>query len=333
MAMNIERLRVFLAVYECSSMTAAAARLGITQPAVSQSVRELEDEVGAELFIRGRKGIVPTRQADRFWEVARRAVRAFEAAEHESKRLRQPARTTLRLGSTFAPSLAFMPRAMAAFADSQQDVLPSLRVLEGDTLAASLRVDGFDLAVIDFEPTKLDLRHFETQLLFHDPIVLVESTSADRGTITEGRLTASGVGGLPLLLPPLGSMSRTRVQDALERAGVDATSLVPRMELGSAPSLLAAATAGLGVAFISRLAADPFIARGELAIVAIDGVTCSAPVSAIRPRDTVASEVADSFWGFLPTLSYLTADQRRIVRSGDSVPPSSRRVPPSTRVG
>lgn len=331
--MNIERLRVFLAVYECSSMTAAAARLGITQPAVSQSVRELEDEVGAELFIRGRKGISPTRQADRFWEVARRAVRAFEAAEHEGKRLRQPARTALRLGATFAPSLSFMPRAMAEFADSQTDVLPSLRVLEGDAFAASLRVDGFDLAVIDFELPARDARHFETQVLFQDPMVLVESTHHSTDVLDGQRLVPAHIERLPLLLPPLGSLARTRIHEALERSGVDVSSLVPRMEIGSAPSLLAAVSAGLGVAFLSRLTVEPLMARGEVRIAALDGLAFSSPITAVRPRDGVASEVADSFWNYLQGQAYLTHEQRRIVRTSDSLPPSSRRVPPSSRVG
>lgn len=331
--MNIERLRVFLAVYECSSMTAAAARLGITQPAVSQSVRELEDEVGAELFIRGRKGISPTRQADRFWEVARRAVRAFEAAEHEGRRLRQPARTALRLGSTFAPSVAFMPRAMARFAETQQEVLPSLRVLECESLAASLRVDGFDVAVIDFEPTKLDLRYFETQVLFHDPIVLVESTSHGEGGSEGVRVAPSALERLPLLLPPLGSPPRSRIHEALDRVGVDGASLVPRLEVASAPSLLAAVCEGLGVAFLSRLTAEPFLARGDVRIVPVDGLNFSTPVTVIRPRDGVTSEVADAFWSYLLSLSFLTPEQRRVLRAGDSVPPSSRRAPPSSRVG
>jgi DNA-binding transcriptional LysR family regulator len=332
--MNIERLRVFLAVYECSSMTAAAARLGITQPAVSQSVRELEDEVGAELFVRGRKGIVPTRQADRFWEVARRAVRAFEAAEQEGKRLRQPAKTTLRIGATFAPSISFLPRAMASFADETADLLPSLRVLEGESLAASLRVDGFDVAVVDFDANKLDPRHFESALLFHDPVVAVESVRRVPRSIERPRTSARDLAAMPLLLPPMGTMARSRIHEAFERDGVDGGSFLPRMEIGSSASLLASVLSGLGVGLLSHLAAVDAERRGDVAIASIERVNLSAPITVVRPKDGAQSEVADAFWSFLQSLSFLTPEQRRVIRPEEIGPPSSsRRTPNSSRVG
>lgn len=331
--MNIERLRVFLAVYECSSMTAAAARLGITQPAVSQSVRELEDEVGADLFVRGRKGIVPTRQADRFWETARRAVRAFEAAEQEGKRLRQPARTSLRVAATFAPSLSFVPRALAEFAAHQPDVLPSLRTLEGESLASSLRVDGFDLAVVDFDPGKLDPRHFETKVLFHDPLVLVESADRPLSAFSGDSVTPKELAELPLLLPPLGTMARTRIHDGLESTGIEIAALLARIEIGSVAALIAAVNAGLGVGLTSHLAVAGAQRLGLLRLATIDRVNLSNPVTAIRVRDGVQSEVADAFWSYMQSLGFLTKEQRRIVRIDDQGPPSSRKAPTSSKTG
>jgi DNA-binding transcriptional LysR family regulator len=331
--MNIERLRVFLAVYECSSMTAAAARLGITQPAVSQSVRELEDEVGAELFVRGRKGIVPTRTADRFWDVARRAVRAFEAAEHEGKRLRQPARTALRIAATFAPAITILPRAMASFADGQTDVLPTLRVLEGESLAASLRVDGFDVAVVDFDPGKLDPRHFETQLLFYDPLVLAESRQRPACALVSPQVAARELAGWPLILPPMGTMARARLHEALDRDGVDASTLVAKLEIGSVTALMASILAGVGVGLVSQLATLDAVRRGEVGTASIERVNLSAPITAIRSKDGAQSEVADAFWGYLKTLAFLTREQRRVVLPDEFDPPSSRGAPSSSKAG
>jgi DNA-binding transcriptional LysR family regulator len=331
--MNIERLRVFLAVYECSSMTAAAARLGITQPAVSQSVGELEDEVGAELFVRGRKGIVPTRTAERFWDVARRAVRAFEAAEHEGKRLRQPARTSLRIGATFAPAITILPRAMATFAEQQTDVLPTLRVLEGESLASSLRVDGFDVAVIDFDPGRLDPRHFETQLLFHDPLVLAESSLRAERALKSARIAPRDLGLFPLILPPVGTMARARIHEALDRDGVDASALVAKLEIGSVAAIMSSVLAGVGVALVSQLATLDAERRGDVATATIDRVSLSAPITAIRSRDGAQSEVADAFWAYLKALTFLTVDQRRLVRPDEHGPPSSRKAPTSSKAG
>lgn len=321
--MNIERLRVFLAVYECSSMTAAAARLGITQPAVSQSVRELEDEVGAELFVRGRKGITPTRQADRFWEAARRAVRAFEAAENEARRLQQPSRATLRIGATSAPAMSLVPRAMASFAALQEDVLPSLRVHEAETIAASLRVDGYDVGIIDFDASKLDARHFETQFLCDDPLVLVESTQAPEGILSAGFVDASALLTLRPIIPPLGSLARARLHAALERGGIDGSAISPSMEIASAPALLGAVESGSGVAFISHLAALDAERRGAVRIAHVRGVELSTPITAVRSRETVQSEVVEAFWTHLCALRYLSPAQSALFH-GDDAPTSSR---------
>ena len=320
--MNIERLRVFLAVYECSSMTAAAVRLGITQPAVSQSVRELEDEVGAELFIRGRKGITPTREADRFWDAARRAVRAFEAAEHEARRLHQPSRTSLRLGATFAPSMCVLPRAMSTFALSQRDVLSSLRVLEAETLAASLRTENYDIAVVDFDPAKLDARHFETQALFLDPIVFVESTHRAGNAFAPRTIAVDELSTLPLILPPLGTMARHQLHLALEERGVAPGQITACFEMTCSAALLSAVTLGLGVGLMSHSAAASAEERGDLHVVHIEGLTMTSPVTAVRPRETVHSEVVEAFWVHLRSLSFLSPVHRACI--GLDMPPSSK---------
>ncbi len=322
--MNIERLRVFLAVYESSSMTAAAARLGITQPAVSQSVRELEEEVGAELFVRGRKGISPTHQADRFWEVARRAVRAFDAAEQEGQRLRQPARSALRIGTTCAPSLAFMPEAIARFADTQTDLLPTLRVLEGETLAASLRVDTFDVAVVDFDTSKLDRRHFECVELFQDPLVAGEAEGAVPTLLRGDTVTSAELLRMPLILPPTGSMARQRLQDAFDELGIDSAGLIPRVEIGSVVSTLVAIADGLGIGLLSHLAAERAVRRGAVHVARIKDLALPTPVVAVRPRDGSASEVGEAFWSYLRSLSYLSPVQRANVGLAEDAPPSTR---------
>ncbi|MGA8049287.1 MAG: LysR family transcriptional regulator, partial [Burkholderiales bacterium] len=75
---KLRHLQCFLAVAEQHSIQRAAERLAITQPAVSKTLRELEEILGVPLFRRGRKGAVPTAAAEVFLRHARASVSALQ---------------------------------------------------------------------------------------------------------------------------------------------------------------------------------------------------------------------------------------------------------------
>lgn len=75
-----KRLKIFAAVVETGSFTAAASSLGLTQPAVSQSIAELEKTLGARLFTRTRESVVLTAEGLRFSGYARQILHWYKAA-------------------------------------------------------------------------------------------------------------------------------------------------------------------------------------------------------------------------------------------------------------
>ena len=79
--MTINQLKYVLAVYQSSSMREAAGKLYVTQPALSASIRELEEEIGVVIFDRTNKGITTTKQGEEFIEYAKRAINQFELLE------------------------------------------------------------------------------------------------------------------------------------------------------------------------------------------------------------------------------------------------------------
>ena len=84
--MELRELRYFAAVYEDRNVTAAARRCFVSQPSVSAAVASLESELNTRLFIRHRKGAIPTADAETFYVVARRILDEAQAA----RRLFQP---------------------------------------------------------------------------------------------------------------------------------------------------------------------------------------------------------------------------------------------------
>ncbi|MFK0573730.1 LysR family transcriptional regulator [Endozoicomonas sp.] len=76
--MDLKLLRQFVAVYEEKSMTRAAHRCHISQPALSNSIRHLEDDLGRVLFIRTHQGTQPTREAEQLYPIALRSLKDFD---------------------------------------------------------------------------------------------------------------------------------------------------------------------------------------------------------------------------------------------------------------
>ncbi len=96
--LSLHQLRCFLAAYEHGSLTAAADELGYAQPSVSEQIRALERSLGAELFTRVGRGVVPTLTAESLRPSAERALAAVEEARRVAQSVTALETGTIRFG-------------------------------------------------------------------------------------------------------------------------------------------------------------------------------------------------------------------------------------------
>ncbi|HEX5320117.1 MAG TPA: LysR family transcriptional regulator [Stellaceae bacterium] len=147
--MDLRQLRYVLAIAEERHMTRAAERLGIQQPPLSQQLRALEAELGAQLFRRKPRGMEPTQAGAALAEEARAILARVEHAAAEARRTARGEAGRLGLGFTSSASFhPLVPRAIRAFRDAHP--LVSLSLDESGTveLAAGLRGERLDAAFI-----------------------------------------------------------------------------------------------------------------------------------------------------------------------------------------
>ena len=101
--MQFQQLRYFVAVAETRHFTRAAERVHVAQPSLSQQIRALERELGAELFHRARGNITLTDAGEALLPLARRILADADTARHEVQELVQLRRGRVRLGATAQP--------------------------------------------------------------------------------------------------------------------------------------------------------------------------------------------------------------------------------------
>ncbi|MGW6460788.1 LysR family transcriptional regulator [Streptomyces sp. NPDC055078] len=175
--MQFQQLHYFVAVAETRHFTHAAERVHVSQPSLSQQIRALESELGAELFSRARGNITLTEAGEALLPLARRILADADTARHEVQELVQLRRGRVRLGATPSLCTGLLPEVLRVFHDRH----PGIRLLieEGGShdLVRHLARGALDLAllVLPLPPGSPALTTVE---LLREDLVVVSSSSA-----------------------------------------------------------------------------------------------------------------------------------------------------------
>jgi len=239
--MRHAQLKAFHAVARHGGFSRAADRLALTQPAVSDHVRKLEEAYGVQLFHRSTRGVELTDLGRKLYAIAERQ---FEA-ESEALELLSRARTLdegqLTIGADAAvhvlPEIASFRRRYPRIA---------IRLVAGNSADLLARLESFeiDLAVTAERPASEGIL---ARKLRDDPLVAVARTDAAIGRA--GRLSFADLVGLPLILREEGSMTRRLLLEEMQRRGLKPSGTV---EIESREAAREAVAAGLGVAIMSQ---------------------------------------------------------------------------------
>ena len=147
--MELRHLRYFVAVAEEGSLTTAAElRLHTSQPSLSRQIRDLEDQVGAELLLRSVQGVALTAAGKAFLDHARLALMQVEAAVEAARRAAQPARKTFAIGFQTGHEMNWLPQAMHVLRDELKNIEVTVSSDYSPDLAEALARARLDLAFL-----------------------------------------------------------------------------------------------------------------------------------------------------------------------------------------
>jgi DNA-binding transcriptional LysR family regulator len=283
------RMKVFRVVARHLNFSRAAEELLLTQPAVTQQIKALEDEFGVPLFDRsgGRITLTPAGERLRPYAEQLKAIAddAYEivtstAGNHAGK---------LALGASQTIGQYILPNLVAAFLREHPRVAITAVSGNTDEMLAALVAHRIQLAMIEGPALRKDL-HVES--FMEDQMVLVVPAShewADHEVCIDALKEA------PLLMREFGSGSRRVIEAALAKAGLKKKDLRTTMELDSTEGLLSAVEAGLGVTFVSRWAVRNQLAIGSLRLAHVRGLQLSRMFSLAYPAGPVPAGNAGAF--------------------------------------
>lgn len=156
--MELRHLRYFVAVAEARSLKLAAEeRLHTTQPSLSRQIRDLEDEVGTPLFVRGAKGVDLTPAGRVFLDHARVMLSQAEAAVQSARQIAYPTKPSFALGFMIGHDTTWLPAALKLLRDELPNIHVVISTQNSPQLAAALLHGGIDLAFLRREDGSSDL--------------------------------------------------------------------------------------------------------------------------------------------------------------------------------
>ena len=293
------RLKVFRTVAEVMSFRKAAEVLHLSQPAVSQQIRALEEEARVRLFDRaggdGHGSQIALTEAGRVLLVyANRAAATMAEAERALAALNHEVTGELRLGASTTVAQYLLPRILGAFLKQYPHVRMS--VVSGNTeeIAEAVAEEKVALGIIEGPPMRRDVK---TEPMAPDELVLIVNPGHAWAQRTGG-IPAAELATVPLLLRERGSGSRRVVERALKEAGLPLKSLKVAMELDSTEAIISGVEAELGAGFVSRWAVGKVLRLGSVKVVGVEGLEILRDFSFVRLAGTEATGTAATFQRF-----------------------------------
>jgi LysR family hca operon transcriptional activator len=176
--LELRHLRYFVAVAEARSLKLAAeGKLHTTQPSLSRQIRDLEDEVGTPLLVRGAKGVELTPAGRVFLDHARVMLSQAEAAVQSARQIASPTKPSFSLGFMIGHDTTWLPEALKLLHDELPDIHVVISTQNSPQLAAALLHGGIDVAFLrrgdgsgDLEFRTLVEESFEVFLPSHHPL-------------------------------------------------------------------------------------------------------------------------------------------------------------------
>jgi DNA-binding transcriptional LysR family regulator len=284
--MQLQDLSTFLTVASERSFSSAAKKLHRTQPAVSQAIRRLEEELGERLFDRTSRTGTLTEAGRLLQDYATRLMRLASDAEQAVRELQQVRRGRVVIGANEAAVHTLLPY-IERFTRDHPQALVEVRRVPSRQIATEILNRSIDCGVLTFQPPDKGLHAIP---LGRDELVLL--THPAHPLAMRRRVSLEEVGRQVIIAHNDPSPARERVLRVYERRHA---TINIQIALPSLDGIKRAVESGLGVAVLPRRCALTEIARGQLAAVNVPGLGSARQVRLVYRRSGELSHAAEAF--------------------------------------
>lgn len=280
-----QRLYSLIKVVETGSFTKAAEQLALSQPAVSQHIRQIEDKLGVKIFEHTHNRLTLTAEGEIVVKYARRMIALSNNLQTALKNEREQIRS-LTIGITHTAESSFIIEALAAYLNNYPDLNMKILTFTTDNLYTSLKNCELDFAIVEGKTNDPSLSY-----MMLDTDCLVLAVPPDHKLASQSMVTISQLKAETLILRLPHSNTRVLFEAALESHGMSLADFNVSMEIDSIATIKDLIRHGFGVSVLAKSACMNEVKKGKLAVLSVENLSMIREINIVCLNDFEHSEL------------------------------------------
>lgn len=289
--MDIHHLKIFVSVYKNRNFSKAAEEIFLTQPTVSEHIKNLEIHLNCKLFDRVGKQIIPTKEADILYEYAIEIIDKFENLKENIDKIKELPSGKILIGASTIPGTYILPSFIASFKNFYPDINIQINISDSQNVINSI-VSGDIL--LGFVGTKINNSLIDYLPFVEDELVVASPNFFDKSFIDVTELLE-----YPFIAREEGSGTRKETEKWLNYLGIKSENLNIVCTLGSTDAVKQAIKKGIGISILSIHAIKDEIECGKLKALRIKGSEMKRTFYIVKHQKRTLPFIYQLFYKFL----------------------------------
>lgn len=288
----LHSLSVFSTVVEEKSFSAAAKKLGLTQPTISFHIDNLEKKFDCPLFTRTAKGVTLTIYGEKLYTNTQKIHRLATETENHIKALVAGNAGEITIGASTIPGEYILPTIIAEYSKLHPGINFSITTRDSATILSSFAQGQFPIAIVGSKPDA----SLPSQALWQDQLILACHPEFIRQLGPSPNMEE--VLSLPFVLREASSGTRLAALTALANHGFPISNLKIALQVSGNQGLKTAILKQAGIGFISAWAIQEELGDGRLLSIPLPGIPLERTFYAVHHQPLIPT-CLESFWTFL----------------------------------
>ena len=288
--MNFRKLEIFYETALCLNMTKVAKKMYISQPSISQSIHELEEEVGAKLFDRIGKKLYLTNEGSLFLNYTRRILNLYEEGINALSEYNNNSKGKITIGASTTIGIYILPEIIKSFSEKYPDIEISI-IIENTTNIKSLILENkVDFAYVEGE---IKSEEINKEKIWEDELVFICGNNHKWNNVD--KIKSEDLSREKLIMREYGSGSREIIEYYLKSKKIDYNIF---LELGNTEAIKRTVAANLGIGCISEKCIEENIKQGNLNCFRLEERKIKRDLLLITHKDKFISNNMNEFISF-----------------------------------